>query len=67
MLSTSLVFVLQLVAYNVGSLDGFNFDVKSPVYKHGNNKMNSPNFEQEKNIYFGYSVAQHTVKSSQTH
>ncbi len=49
------ILTIALVVIFVTNISCFNFDLNTPVYK----KMN-------KNVLFGYSIAQHSVKSSRT-
>lgn len=63
MVVISLLLVFSLILPN---FECFNFDLKSPVYKHVNSKKSAPNFEEETNVLFGYSVAQHMLKATRT-
>jgi hypothetical protein len=62
MLIIRLLLVFQLVLLD---FECFNFDLKAPVYKRVT-KRSVPNFEEDSSVLFGYSVAQHTLKSTRT-
>ena len=65
-----MVFIRSLISllFVFLVLDAFNLDVKSPVYKHAGrrNVKNNLDEEEERHVHFGFSVAQHVVKSTRT-
>jgi hypothetical protein len=53
-------FQILIILLLANFLTSFNFDTKMPLYKSVVSKLSS------NNNYFGYSVAQHYIKSSKT-
>jgi hypothetical protein len=62
------IFVLIVSILNIRLSNGFNLDTKQVVFKKMNKYILNNDFEviDNKDIYFGYSVAQHVVKSTKT-
>ena len=66
LIANFVVFIVSIS--NLGIANGFNLDTKQVVFKKMNKYILNNDFEviDNKEIYFGYSVAQHVVKSSKT-